>query len=164
MGVWDKLTGRFKPDPRPVEIPAGMKKPESLESMMRRTVRTQMSEIASRHGAETFEESCDFDIDGEGDPADTLTDHQVMAQEIEENEDVGEARRRTEAAALRRQRDAEDAAGEDASGNGDDGELRRGSSRDRHGVERGEPGRAGNGGRQRRRRGEGREDDESGDR
>lgn len=55
--------GREIPDPRPMEMPLGMSKPESMEDMIRRFVRQEASRAASAEGMETFEEADDFDID-----------------------------------------------------------------------------------------------------
>ena len=53
------------PDPTPVEIPAGFSRPESLEAMVQRMVRTRVSDIAAEEGFETFEEADDFEVDEE---------------------------------------------------------------------------------------------------
>lgn len=50
------------PDKTPVEMPLGYERPESLESMIARMVRVH-SQIAEKHGAESFEEADDFDTD-----------------------------------------------------------------------------------------------------
>lgn len=50
------------PDPTPVEMPLGYERPESLQSMIARMVRT-FSDQAQKEGAESFEEADDFDID-----------------------------------------------------------------------------------------------------
>ena len=50
------------PDPNPVEIPAGFRKPETLAEMVQRMVRGRVSEIAESEGYETFEEADDFEI------------------------------------------------------------------------------------------------------
>lgn len=52
------------PDKRPIAVPLGYEVPESLSDMIARMVRTH-SVIAARNGAETFEESDDFDVDDE---------------------------------------------------------------------------------------------------
>lgn len=49
-------------DPTPMAIPVGFGRPESMESMIRRLVRTQLSMAASNHGMESFAEADDFDI------------------------------------------------------------------------------------------------------
>lgn len=50
------------PDKTPVEMPLGYEKPEPLEHMIARMVRT-FSMAAEAQGAESFEESDDFDVD-----------------------------------------------------------------------------------------------------
>lgn len=75
------VQGRELPDPRPVEIPAGMRKPETLQQMMARMVSTQLAANAAAHGMETFEESFDFDIDDDGELP--LTGHELVAMKAE---------------------------------------------------------------------------------
>lgn len=50
-------------DPRPVEIPAGFKRPDTLAEQVQRLVRNEFSEMASAQGFETFEEADDFDVE-----------------------------------------------------------------------------------------------------
>lgn len=50
-------------DPTPVEWPLGVSVPESLEQKIARMVRTGVSQFAAEHGAESFEESDDFDVE-----------------------------------------------------------------------------------------------------
>lgn len=50
-------------DPTPVEIPVGVIRPESLESIMARMINERFSQMAEEKGLETFEEADDFDID-----------------------------------------------------------------------------------------------------
>lgn len=52
---------------KPVALPAGMKRPTSLQEDIQRIVRSSLSNRAAEAGAETFEESLDF---GEGDEVD----------------------------------------------------------------------------------------------
>ena len=52
-------------DAKPVEIPAGFKRPETTDEIIRRLVRVQLSEVAGRAGEETFEEANDFDVEDE---------------------------------------------------------------------------------------------------
>lgn len=61
--------GREVPDPRPVEMPLGMKRPETLAEQVQRLVRRQVSEYAAMHGHETFEEADDLEIDEDFDPS-----------------------------------------------------------------------------------------------
>lgn len=63
--------GREVPDPKPVAIPAGFKRPETLQEQVARLVRTTLSRQAEAQGFESFEESQDFDIPD--DPVDPST-------------------------------------------------------------------------------------------
>lgn len=60
--------GHEVPDPRPVAIPAGFKRPETLAEQVRRLVRTSLSQQAHNEGMETFEEAEDFDVGDDIDP------------------------------------------------------------------------------------------------
>lgn len=60
--------GREIPDPEPLTLPSGFRRPETLQEQVRRLVRTQLSMQAAESGAETFEESEDFDVDDDFDP------------------------------------------------------------------------------------------------
>lgn len=73
--------GRELPDPTPIEIPAGFKRPETLQEQIRRLVRTAISERAVDSGAESFEEANDFDMDDD-DPTDQDTVYTRMAEEV----------------------------------------------------------------------------------
>lgn len=55
--------GHEVPDPKPLAMPAGFKRPETLAEQVQRLVRTQMSALAAAEGRETFEESEDFDVE-----------------------------------------------------------------------------------------------------
>lgn len=61
--------GREIPDPTPIELPLGMKRPETLAEQVQRLVRNQVSQYAALHGHETFEEAEDFDIEDDLDPS-----------------------------------------------------------------------------------------------
>lgn len=61
--------GREIPDPNPMEIPAGMKRPETLAEQVQRLVRTSISNHAAMNGMESFEEAEDFDIEEDFDPS-----------------------------------------------------------------------------------------------
>lgn len=56
--------GHEIPDPQPVEVPAGFKRPETLAEQIRRLVRNEefQRDLAAQ-GMETFEEAEDFEID-----------------------------------------------------------------------------------------------------
>lgn len=60
--------GREVPDPTPLELPLGFKRPETLAEQVQRLVRHSVSEYAALHGEETFEEADDLEIDDEFDP------------------------------------------------------------------------------------------------
>lgn len=76
MSNIDPVTGEFRlnelgeeiPDPTPIEIPAGMKRPETLAEQVQRLVRRQVSDYAALHGHETFEEADDLEVDEDFDP------------------------------------------------------------------------------------------------
>lgn len=72
--------GEELPDPTPVEVPAGMRVPESLEAMIARMVRGKVSELAAREGMETFEEANDFEIEDDDEP---LTAHERQDMKLE---------------------------------------------------------------------------------
>ncbi|AXQ65629.1 MAG: hypothetical protein [Microviridae sp.] len=55
--------GQEVPDPTPVEIPAGLRKPESMEDMIRRFVRVEGTRVAESQGMESFEEANDFELE-----------------------------------------------------------------------------------------------------
>lgn len=50
-------------DTTPMELPLGYKPQESMDEKLRRIVREEVSDAASRHGLETFEEADDFVVD-----------------------------------------------------------------------------------------------------
>lgn len=58
-------------DGQPVEVPAGFKKPETMEERLKRFIRFELSEEAARSGLETFDEAMDFDVPD--DPVDPST-------------------------------------------------------------------------------------------
>lgn len=60
--------GHEIPDSRPVALPTGFKKPESLHAQIQRLVRTHISREAQEQGMETFDEADDFDVDDDFDP------------------------------------------------------------------------------------------------
>lgn len=66
-----------KADPTPVEVPAELKKPESMDDRIRRIIREQISPMAARLGEETFEESEDFDVDDGFDVDDPITPYEA---------------------------------------------------------------------------------------
>lgn len=60
--------GRELPDPTPVGIPVGLKRPPTLQEQIKAMVRTQLSQQMQQQGYETFEEAEDFDVDDDFDP------------------------------------------------------------------------------------------------
>lgn len=87
--------GREVPDTQPVTMPAGFRRPETLAEQVQRLVRTQLSEHAANQGAETFEESEDFDVDDEFDPTspyeeffDPALNRSVSIDEFQRNAEV----------------------------------------------------------------------------
>lgn len=84
------IGGREVNDPVPMEIPAGMRRPETVQEMMARLVRTTISESAARAGHETFEESFDFDVDEEGRDELPLTSHELVAMRAEYHGEQGQ--------------------------------------------------------------------------
>ena len=50
-------------DPRPVEVPTELKRPESTDERIRRIIAEQISPRAVEQGMESLEDSEDFDID-----------------------------------------------------------------------------------------------------
>lgn len=71
--------GRELPNPKPMVISFGMKRPESLQSQIQRIVKNQLSMQADLQEKETFEESQDFDV-GDDDTA-METRYTVMEDE-----------------------------------------------------------------------------------
>lgn len=67
-------------DPKPVAIPAGFKRPETLAEQVRRLVQTSVSQWAVDNGEESFEESEDFDIPD--DPTDRATPYETFFDPI----------------------------------------------------------------------------------
>lgn len=103
--------GQELPDNTPVEMPAGHKRPESIQDMIRRLVRTDVSAAAERAGAESFEEANDFEV--EEDDAELFPTHHELHEEV-----VDETLRVKREAAARRANRAE--TGDEAE---DDGEA-----------------------------------------
>lgn len=72
--------GRELPDPKPLELPAGMKRPETLQEQIRRMIRSDVSTFATDHGAESFDEANDFDM--EDDDAELSATHHELHEEV----------------------------------------------------------------------------------
>lgn len=79
MATYTKDNRMEIPDQTPVEMPLGYERPESIESMIARMVRS-VSEQAGREGAETFEEADDFDMD---DDSEIVSPYQMSQMEEE---------------------------------------------------------------------------------
>lgn len=61
-------TGVFEiPDPTPIELPIGMKRPETLQETMARMLRQHFLIQKQNEGFETPDQADDFDIDDEHD-------------------------------------------------------------------------------------------------
>lgn len=74
--------GHELPDPTPVAIPVGLKRPESLQDQIRRLVRNELSAHAVAHGRESFEEADDFEV--EDDPPDPRTPWELDFDQLSE--------------------------------------------------------------------------------
>lgn len=61
--------GHEIPDPRPLAIPAGMRRPETLAEQVARLVRSESLRRSAGDEYESFEESDDFDVDDDFDPS-----------------------------------------------------------------------------------------------
>lgn len=100
--------GRELPDPTPVDIPAGFKRPETLAEQIKRMIRTDMSSFAESQGAESFEEANDFEVD-EDDAEQHPTHHELHEEVVDEVKRV-----KTEAAKRRAAHGSEESeSGED---------------------------------------------------
>lgn len=92
--------GREIPDPQPVAIPAGFRRPESLMDQIRRLTRNDLRLMMGSDEAETFEESEDFDIDDDSfDPSspyeevfDPVLGRGITLEEFRQNHAVYEER------------------------------------------------------------------------
>lgn len=75
MATRDPNTHYEKPDPTPMAIPSGFRRPPTLAEQVARLVRSErfQQEVAAR-GFETFEEADDFDIPD--DPVDPSTPYE----------------------------------------------------------------------------------------
>ena len=81
--------GHEVPDPTPVAMPAGFKRPETLAEQVQRLVRRDISYRAEALGLETFEDAEDFDVDDENhDPSTPYETHfdPILGKEISSDE------------------------------------------------------------------------------
>lgn len=84
--------GREIPDPTPLEMPAGVGRPESLAETIRRMVRNEQF-VAALGGAESFEEANDFDIPGEDDFKSPHEEIEMSDEEVFDAMEFAEERR-----------------------------------------------------------------------
>ena len=82
--------GEELPDDTPLEIPAGMRRPLTLQEQIQQAVRGALSASAGRHEAETFEEANDFDVDDD-EFEDVMTQHEYRDMKSEIPEDARKA-------------------------------------------------------------------------
>lgn len=74
--------GQELPDPTPLEVPLGVKRPASLQEQIQAMIRSAVSSAAERNGHETFEEANDFEIDDD-DFTDQMTEHEFRTMKVE---------------------------------------------------------------------------------
>ncbi len=94
MGKLDE-NGHEIPDSRPLAVPVGFERPETLAEQVQRLVRGGLSRAAEADGFESFEDAEDFDIDDEPDDPSTIYEthfdpilgREVTADEFRRNED-----------------------------------------------------------------------------
>lgn len=85
--------GRELPDPTPLEVPVGFKRPETLAEQVRRLVRSEhFNAEREALGEETFDEADDFDVDDDFDPStpyevffDPVLNREVSPDEFQRN-------------------------------------------------------------------------------
>lgn len=89
--------GEEIPDPQPISIPSGFKRPETLQEQIRRLIRSEeLENIANQHDVDTFEEAEDFDVDDETfDPSspyeevfDPVLGRSITLQEFQQNHEI----------------------------------------------------------------------------
>lgn len=77
--------GHEVPDPTPVAVPSGFRRPETLAETVARLVRREVSDAAEAQGFESFEEADDFEVDDDpqdpGTPYETFFDP-ILGQEV----------------------------------------------------------------------------------
>lgn len=87
--------GHELPDPTPMEMPSGMKRPETLAEQVRRLVRSEKFNLEREAaGEETFDEADDFDVGDDFDPStpyetffDPILERDVSPAEFERNKE-----------------------------------------------------------------------------
>lgn len=65
-----------------IEMPAGFKRPESLNETIARMVRYQVENAARAAGHETFEEAMDFDMEENDELSDSPTRYEEMGDDV----------------------------------------------------------------------------------
>lgn len=96
IGVRLDHNGHEVPDPTPLSLPSGFKRPETLAEQVARLVRSErFKQEMAQAGAETFDESEDFDIDDDFDPNspyeaffDPALNREVSADEFNRNHEL----------------------------------------------------------------------------
>lgn len=68
--------GEEIPDPTPMAIPAGIRRPEPLNDIIRRLIQTELSQLADAQGFETEEEADDFDVEDPYDEEEMLSPYE----------------------------------------------------------------------------------------
>lgn len=99
------VRGEEIPDQTPMEIPAGISRPPTMEEMIKRFVKRELSNRASSAGFESFEEANDFEVDD--DDLDSqpsrheiaaMLDDEMMVKRVKEKLDRQEKARQSRAA------------------------------------------------------------------
>lgn len=88
--------GEEMPDPKPMEVPAGLKRPETMQERIRRLVKTELSQVAARQGMETLDEANDFEVEDDS-AEDFMTNYEVhaMVEETPREQRASEGGRRS---------------------------------------------------------------------
>lgn len=76
--------GNEMPNPAPMEIPVGMKRPPTLQEQIQRVMRSELSQRAMEEGFETYEESIDFDVTDEFETSEPDSQYTVVEEEFVE--------------------------------------------------------------------------------
>lgn len=72
--------GQEIPDPTPVEMPLGFKRPKPLNEVVQEIIRRELSRQAEAEGKETWDEANDFDVDDDEFP---VSPHELLDDEHE---------------------------------------------------------------------------------
>ena len=75
--------GQQVPDQTPLEMPLNCTKPEPLENMMARLIRTELAMQSVLDADESDEEAGDFDVDDWEDEETILSGHQILTMKRE---------------------------------------------------------------------------------